>query len=129
MTTPIEVLKHTKALGDASYALEELARQLAKAEAARVEAAKRISGLEADLIAYSSEREARQADKLSALRAALERSMVALDDWLHMYAADQCDPAKVLESAKRIAEAGATLAYIASAQQQNRAALASGKEK
>jgi len=31
MTTPIDVLKHTNALGDASYALEELARQLAQA--------------------------------------------------------------------------------------------------
>lgn len=56
---------------------------------------------------------------------ALRRSMVAIDDWLHVYASDMCDEADVQDSRQRIAEAGATLSYIASVQQNNRAALAS----
>ena len=57
------------------------------------------------------------------LRAALKRSMVALDDWLHIYAADQCDEAKVAKTELRVFREGGPLAYIASVQQQNRAAL------
>ena len=63
-------------------------------------------------------------DRVRGMRAALERSKVALDDWLHVYAGDMCDPQKVAESVARISEAGATLAYIAKVQKQNRAALA-----
>ena len=58
---------------------------------------------------------------------ALERSMVAIDDWLHIYASDMCDEADVQDSRQRIAEAGATLSYIASVQQNNRAALSAIK--
>jgi hypothetical protein len=63
-------------------------------------------------------------DRVRGMREALERSKVALDDWLHVYAGDMCDPQKVAESVARISEAGATLAYIAKVQKQNRAALA-----
>ena len=57
------------------------------------------------------------------LRAALKRSMVALDDWLHVYAADQCNPSTVAKTELRLFREGGPLAYIASVQQQNRAAL------
>jgi hypothetical protein len=70
-----------------------------------------------------------QTADLIALREALERSRIALDDWLHVYAGDMCDPEKVAESVARISEAGATLAYIASVQKQNRAALAQSAER
>lgn len=56
------------------------------------------------------------------LRSALERSVVAIDDWLNSYAAELCDPKRVEEARRRIGEYG-VLAYIASVQEQNRAAL------
>ena len=68
-------------------------------------------------------------DRVRGMREALERSRIALDDWLHIYADDMCDPEKVAESVARISEAGATLAYIASVQKQNRAALAQSAER
>lgn len=59
---------------------------------------------------------------------ALERSVIALDDWLHVHADDMCDPVKIMQARERINEYG-TLAYIARAQEQNRAAIANaGKE-
>lgn len=58
-----------------------------------------------------------------ALREALQRSIVAIDDWLNTYASDLCDPKHVEEAENRIGEYG-TLAYIANVQEQNRAALA-----
>lgn len=57
------------------------------------------------------------------LREALERSIVAIDDWLNTYAANLCDEDDVREAQERIGKYG-TLAYIAQIQQQNRAALA-----
>lgn len=65
---------------------------------------------------------ARLTAELEIARKALERSMVAIDDWLHSYAGEFCDPACVEESAKRIGEYG-TIGYIAHVQEQNRAAL------
>ena len=56
------------------------------------------------------------------LREALERSRIAIDDWLNIYAADQCDEKRVKEAMARVGEFG-TLAYIADVQQQNREAL------
>lgn len=56
------------------------------------------------------------------LRQALERSVVAIDDWLNTYAPDLCHEDRVKEAAFRISEHG-TLWYIASVQEQNRAAL------
>lgn len=64
-----------------------------------------------------------QAGEVETLRAALEASVVAIDDWLHTYAYDLCNPSDVTESRERIGEYG-TLAYIAMIQQANRAALA-----
>lgn len=56
------------------------------------------------------------------LRAALERSILALDTWLHIYASDQCDPQRVAEAQQRIKDYGGLIAYIADVQRQNREA-------
>lgn len=57
------------------------------------------------------------------LRKALERSSIALNDWLNTYASELCDEARVAEARKRIRDGGSTLAYIADIQEQNRKAL------
>ena len=57
------------------------------------------------------------------LRAALERSKTAIDDWLNTYASEFCDEARVSSAIKRIRVHGGTLAYIAGIQEQNRDAL------
>lgn len=59
------------------------------------------------------------------LAAALLDSSVALDDWLHTFAAELCNENAVAESYERIHERGGTLAYIADVQQNNRKALKS----
>lgn len=59
---------------------------------------------------------------LKGYRKALERSMLAIDDWLSTYASEHCDLDRVHEARARIDCVG-TLAYIASVQQQNREAL------
>lgn len=56
------------------------------------------------------------------LRAALKRSMTALDDWLNTYASEFCDEKRVMEAHARLDERG-TLAYIADVQEKNRRAL------
>lgn len=61
-------------------------------------------------------------DEREVLRAALVRSMTAIDDWLNLYASDLCDEARVKEAEKRIGENG-TLWYIATVQEQNLRAL------
>lgn len=65
--------------------------------------------------------------EMAELRAALERSVVAINDWLHQYASELCNEKDVLETWKRIRENGGTLAYIAQVQEQNRAALKGGE--
>lgn len=57
------------------------------------------------------------------LKAALETSVMAIDDWLNIYASDFCDEERVREASQRIRKAGGTLAYIALVQQINQAAL------
>jgi len=57
------------------------------------------------------------------LRAALDRSRIAIDDWLNTYASEFCDEERVKEAGTRIREGGGTLAYIADVQEQNREAL------
>lgn len=54
---------------------------------------------------------------------ALEASHIALDDWLHTYAPDECGEEYVQTTRCRIFEAGGTLAYIADLQQENRRIL------
>lgn len=56
-------------------------------------------------------------------RELFKRCQVALDDWLHCYAPEQCDPKKVQESAIRTFKAGGTLAYIAKLQADIKKAL------
>lgn len=65
---------------------------------------------------------ARLTARVEELEKALERSMVAIDDWLNCYASDLCDPVRVEEAEARIGEYG-TLSYIANVQEQNRRAL------
>lgn len=57
------------------------------------------------------------------MRVLLRRCSLALDDWLHQYASEQCDPAKVMESSTRVYNSGGTLAYLADLQRDIRAAL------
>ncbi len=57
------------------------------------------------------------------LRAALERSKVALDDWINTYASDFSSIAAVHAAARRFQHSGGTLAYIANIQRQNLEAL------
>ena len=60
--------------------------------------------------------------KIAKLRAALERSVIAINDWLHQYAGDVCNEESVAESAARVGEYG-TIGYIADVLEQNRCAL------
>ena len=60
--------------------------------------------------------------ELARLREALERSVLALDDWLNVYAEELCDKDRVAQAKSRIKSYG-TVGYIASVQQQNREAL------
>lgn len=60
------------------------------------------------------------------LVAALDTSVVAINDWLHIYAEDECNADRVAEAKARVLEHG-TLAYIAEVQEKNRAALTSAK--
>ena len=60
--------------------------------------------------------------------AALKRAKQAIDDWLHIYAADHCHEKDVIESQKRITEEGGTVAYIADVQREIREALKEGND-
>lgn len=64
------------------------------------------------------------ADLIEALCEALAQNVTALDDWLHTYAHELCEPHHVRESAQRILTNGGTLSYIAELQRINREALA-----
>jgi hypothetical protein len=59
-------------------------------------------------------------DREAGLEGALQASIVAIDDWLHQYAGELCNAAFVTATARRISEAGGTLAYIAQVQEKNR---------
>lgn len=57
-----------------------------------------------------------------ALKGALERSIVCIDDWINTFAPEFCDEQRVKEAKERLGAHG-TLAYLAEVQEQNRAAL------
>lgn len=61
------------------------------------------------------------------LRKALETALQGINDWLHIYAPDECRPERVDESRKRVHEHG-TLAYIAELNRVAREALATRAE-
>lgn len=61
------------------------------------------------------------------LREALERSRMAIDDWLHSYAPEFCDEDSVAQTRSRISEKG-TLGYIADVQKQNHETLSADEE-
>jgi len=56
------------------------------------------------------------------LREALKRSVLALDDWLNIYAEELCERDRVAQAKSRIQNYG-TVGYIAEVQKQNREAL------
>jgi hypothetical protein len=58
-----------------------------------------------------------------ALRSALEVAQRGINDWLHLYASDECREDRVAEARKRVHEHG-TLAYIADLNETIRNALA-----
>ena len=62
-------------------------------------------------------------DENEALRAALERSVVAIDDWLNLSNPEPCGTERVREAGTRLWGHGGTIAYIANVQEQNRKAL------
>lgn len=68
------------------------------------------------------------ADEIEQLRKALETSNIALNDWLHTYAEDQCHPNRVVEAKNRIRTAGGTIGYVAEVTAEIRAALDAIKE-
>jgi hypothetical protein len=59
----------------------------------------------------------------AALRSALEAAMQGINDWLHLYAPDECREDRVAEAKKRVHEHG-TLAYIAGLNEKAHKALA-----
>lgn len=71
---------------------------------------------------YCAERNEARA-RVAELEAALDRSVIAIDDWVHTWAPDHCNDQDVDATWERIFLEGGTLAYIADIQKQNRAAL------
>lgn len=61
------------------------------------------------------------------MRTALQAAIIALNDWLHIYAPEFCSEEHVKESQDRVFEYG-TLAYISSVTTQCRDALRLDKE-
>lgn len=59
---------------------------------------------------------------------ALKQSMVAIDDWLNMFASEFCNEDRVKEAFERIKEKG-TIGYIADVQEINRKAIAEAEGK
>ena len=57
------------------------------------------------------------------MREALEFSDLAINDWLHVYASEECGKDHVARSLSRIKERGGTLAYIAEVTMTNKQAL------
>lgn len=80
------------------------------------------SGRDIARILKAAKEKADNAKNVANLVAALKSSMTALDDWLHTYAPEFCDPGHVADAQRRIGERG-TLSYITEVQQRNRNAL------
>lgn len=108
---------------DELYALEALRAQPGNIEHCWVNNDTDLARLrEGDALRDAAPRLLAAARREVKMREALKRSMIALDDWLNLYASDQCDATRVEEARKRINEGG-TLWYIANVQRQNREAL------
>jgi hypothetical protein len=86
----------------------------------------RLSDAQAHAAQYKAALEAER-EKVNGLREALERSVVALDDWTHTYAPELCNPVAVKDAWGRINERG-TLYYIAEIQQANADVLTATQE-
>lgn len=63
---------------------------------------------------------------ITELRTALKLANVAITDWLHTYAPEHCDEARVIEACKRIEVAGGTVGYISDAFLYIQGAIAKG---
>lgn len=101
-------------LADALLEIERLREQLVKAE--------EWNRLRAEDIITLGQQVGKLETHLSSVRTALGVSIVAIDDWLNLYAGEFCDPKRVEEAQRRVGEYG-TVGYIAHVQRQNRAAL------
>lgn len=94
----------------------------------------RIRELEAELNEQArvngmgGSREAALMAKVARLEAALEFAQLAIDDLLHLYAAELCDDDAVARTRSRVTERGGTLAYIAEVQASLRTARGSEME-
>ena len=73
-------------------------------------------------IAFPDEISREAYETIVVFKRALERSSIALDDWLNIYASEFCNENRVAEARKRVHEFG-TIAYIADTQEENRNAL------
>lgn len=108
--------------------LEELLKKQEEliAEVERVRDGNRYAHLERIAIKRAEKAEAQLAELAAEneqLKEAMERSIVAIDDWLHQYASDMCLEDHVKATGRRIFENGGTLAYIADVQEKNRVAI------
>lgn len=74
--------------------------------------------------AQLAERDLGQArERATVLEAALERSCLAIEDWINTYASEFCDEDRVAQARSRISGQGGTIAYTASVLEQASAAL------
>jgi len=108
---------------------QEIRRKLAAAEAERdkligdrQECCIKIGCLETTNAALREHRDSLEAER-DRLREAAQTASVALDDWIHSYAPEECGEPYVTETYKRIRNGGGTLAYIAEVQSELRTAL------
>jgi len=88
----------------------------------RQECCIKIGCLETTNAALREHRDSLEAER-DRLREAAQTASVALDDWIHSYAPEECGEPYVTETYKRIRNGGGTLAYIAEVQSELRTAL------
>lgn len=67
-------------------------------------------------------------ERVGVLEGLTERAVVALDDWIHMYASEHCDEERVRQAGARIRQHGGTLAYVGTIISDARAALKTEEE-
>ena len=104
--------------------IADLRRQLEEAKA-KIRLGKQVADnymkLNAEFVEQGALVTALQAE-VERLLTALGHSVIAIDDWLHQYASEECNAEDVERTWARIRENGGTLTYIAQVQQRNREA-------
>lgn len=124
--------KHSNACLEAAAEIERLRKALDTAEENRetykamslretTENA-RLRALVLQLEDYNKAFSAEYRAENAKLRAALNTSILAIDDWLNVYASEFCDERRVKEAKDRIMQTGGAIAYISGVQEKNRAA-------